>query len=206
MVLLHLEDPRSDARAGVSTARMEEKLGWLREYARELSCWNECQQVIDLALSVLNAEGLSKASLGKLEQSLGPWLGPVASPGKRSVDCPAVGLAQDLYRFVAESVDRLHCDWPRAWLSTEILESLFGRFKQVERQHSRGGFTRLIAAIPVLCRQVDASLIRHRFPTTKAKNLKAWLKATLGTSLTSRRNAAYLRYTHQLKRQLPTQN
>jgi hypothetical protein len=88
------------------------------------------QEVIDAVLFVINTEGLSKDSLGKLEQSLGQWLKHVDSPGDQS-DRPADGLAQGLYRFVAESVDRLRSDWPRAWLSTEILESLFGRFKQV---------------------------------------------------------------------------
>lgn len=206
MVLCHLEDPQSKSRDGISAERMEEKLGWLREYAPELACWNECQEVIDLALSVVNTEGLSKASLEKLEQSLEKWLGRAESAAETTRDRPAIGLAQDLYRFVAESVARLHPDWPRAWLSTEILESLFGRFKQVERQHSRGGFTRLIAAIPVLCRHVTASLVRRRFQTTKAKDLKKWLQAALGKTLTSRRNAAYSHYTHQLKHQFPIQN
>jgi hypothetical protein len=205
MVLLHLGDPESPSRNGISTERMEEKLGWLREYAQELSSWGECQEVIDVALFVLNTEGLSKDSLGKLEQSLEKWLQQDALPGASSAR-PAAGLARGLHRFVADSVDRLSSDWPRAWLSTEILESLFGRFKRIERQHSRGGFTRLIAAIPVLCRRVDASLIRLRFQTTKANDVKTWLKATLGTSLTSRRNAAYLHYAHHLKIQAPIPN
>jgi hypothetical protein len=205
MVLLHLEDPESPSRKGISAERMEEKFGWLREYAQEISSWGECQEVIDVALFVINTEGLSKDSLGKLEQSLGQWLEHAESSGDQSAR-PADSLAQGLHRFVSESVDRLRSDWPRAWLSTEILESLFGRFKQVERQHSRGGFTRLIAAIPVLCRRVDASLIRIRFETTKANDVKTWLKATLGTSLTSRRNAAYLHYAHNLKNPLPIQD
>jgi len=37
-------------------------------------------------------------------------------------------------------------DNQRLPLSTEILESCFGLFKQLERQHSQGGFTSLLAA------------------------------------------------------------
>ena len=205
MVLFHLENPQSPSREGISVERMEEKLGWLREYAAELSGWGECQEVIDLALGVINTEGLSQDSLEKLKQTLGYWLGEnVGSAGESLQERPAHRLSRNLHKFIAESVAQLRSDTPRAWLSTEILESLFGQFKQMERQHSRGGFTRLVAAIPVLCRRVDASLIRRRFQTTKAQDVKDWLKATLGTTLTSRRNTAYSLYTRSLAS--PTQS
>ena len=82
----------------------------------------------------------------------------------------------------------------RAWLSTEILESLFGKFKQMERQHSKGGFTRLIAAIPTLCLQVTREQVRDAFGRIDSKATRKWMKDTLGKSLTARRNAAYREY------------
>ncbi|MCG8649145.1 MAG: hypothetical protein MI861_04895 [Pirellulales bacterium] len=197
MVLHHLADPGSPSRKGITTERMEDKLGWLREFAVELSLWSECQDVIDQSLSVINQGHLSIASIDELESRLWIWL------GHDEQKQPANEMAEALFRFVKDSVAKLRSDAPRAWLSTEILESLFGRFKHLERQHSRGGFTRLLAAIPTLCRKATADLIRLRFAKTKADDVQCWLAATLGTTLTANRNAAYRRYNAQAKPSLP---
>lgn len=198
MVLCHLNDPSSPSREGTTAERMEQKLGWLREFSKELSLWSESQDVIDQSLSVINQAGLSTASVHELESRLWTWLDSDEQEKR-----PANSLADALYQFVKDSAAKLLPEAPRAWSSTEVLESLFGRFKQLERQHSRGGFTRLVAAIPTLCRKVDAALIRRRFRETQSSNVTDWLKATLGTTLTARRNAAYCHYNTQTKTSLP---
>ena len=38
---------------------MEEKLGWLREYASDVERWDACQRVISPALTFVNEQGLS---------------------------------------------------------------------------------------------------------------------------------------------------
>lgn len=188
MTLHHLEDLASLSRLGINPQRMEEKFGWLRCYASALSQWRECQEVIDGSLKVINCQGLSLESVKILEETLRPWLcRPLTG------ECPSCRLAAQLIDFVRASQAKLP-DGQRAWLSTEVLESLFGKFKQLEGQHSRGGFTRLIAALPTLCRRVDASLVRRHFTKVKANDLKQWLRKTLGDTLTARRNRAYREY------------
>lgn len=44
-------------------------------------------------------------------------------------------------------------------MSTEILESCFGLFKQLERQHSKGGFPSLLAAFGALLKPATAGCI-----------------------------------------------
>ncbi len=185
MVLHHLEHPESDARQDVMIARMEEKLGWLRDFKSELSQWRACQEVIDKALSWINHQGLARDSGDRLADLFESSL-------ERSDDAcsPAGQIAKKLLAFVAEAAKQIPTD-ERAWLSTEILESLFGRFKQLERQHSKGGFTRLLAALPALCVRADAQRIRTQFAKTKAQDVRQWIRDTLPKTLPARRNAAY---------------
>ena len=141
--------------------------------------------MIDRTLTWINSQGLSNRSSEQLRTVLGDWLDRSAGGS-----FPAGELAGSLLQFVNECQQQLP-PGERAWLSTEILESLFGRFKQLERQHSKGGFTRLLAALPTLCRNVNAELVRVRFAKTKANDLKQWLHDTLPNKLTARRNDAY---------------
>ena len=79
----------------------------------------------------------------------------------------------------------------RAWLSTENLESFFGRFKGLEGQHSKGGFTSLIAAMPALTIDWTPELVRESLSSVSVKQMNEWVCENLGTTMTSKRATAY---------------
>jgi hypothetical protein len=185
MILYHLDHPESGSRDSVRPQRMEEKLGWVRGFAEELESWRACQEVIDQTLAWSNRQGLGPSSTDQLRKLLTEWL-----DRPKKVHCAASEIAGSLIEFVIGFEHQLPAG-ERAWLSTEILESLFGRFKRIERQHSKGGFTRLLAALPTLCGEVTADQIRTSFAKTKSEDLKRWLREILPNSLTARRNGAY---------------
>jgi len=112
------------------------------------------------------------------------------NPNWQNEDCSSTRIALQLIDWIKQSSGKLKAA-ERAWLSTEILESLFGKYKQLERQHSKGGFTRLIAAIPTLCRQATREIVRLAFRAVDSKATKQWIADSLGKTLTARRNAAY---------------
>jgi hypothetical protein len=82
-------------------------------------------------------------------------------------------------------------DGERAWLSTENLESLFGQYKGIERQHSKGGFTSLIAAMPMLLVNWTADQVRDSLGTVSIRQMKQWIHDNLGETLASKRVTAY---------------
>jgi hypothetical protein len=188
MVSHHLSDAHSEARVGITAARMNEKLGWLREYRNDLTCWGACQELIDTALSFINHEGLSHGTSDRLRRLLDEAMRGLPNRHE-TIDRVAVLLVE----FVERSERQLEVG-ERAWLSTEILESLFGRFKQLEGQHSKGGFTSLLAALPSLCCPLDATRVRSRLLQVSTTKLKQWVKENIGQTLTARRAAAYHEY------------
>ncbi len=185
MVLYHLNHPDSTARTGIEVNRIESKLGWLREYAKDVFEWDKCQRLINVSLKIINRHGLDKTTVHAVKSALQKWDG-----NWQADDTAASRIGQQLIAWITESASKL-ADGERAWLSTEILESLFGRFKQLSRQHSKGGFTRLIAMLPMLCGKVTADHVRTGFRRVDARALQKWLSDTLGSTLTARRNAAY---------------
>lgn len=185
MVLHHLNNPTSNALQGITRERMKQKLGWLLDYASDLEQWNQCQEVINCSLSVVNLQGLSAKTYELVEQSL-----TENNPSWRTEDCSATQIAVQLIDWIKQSSDKLK-DNDRAWLSTEILESLFGKFKQVEQQQSKGGFTRVIAAIPTLCVKATKQIVKKAFQAVNSPQTQKWLTESLGKTLNARRNAAY---------------
>ena len=188
MVSHHLSDAHSEARVGITADRMNEKLGLLREYRGDLVCWAACQKVIDAGLSFIHHEGLSRGTGKRLRACL-----KEARSDLPECHQAADQVAAQLVEFVERSERQLG-NGERAWLSTEILESLFGHFKQLEGQHSKGGFTSLLAALPSLCCPVDLARVRNRLLQVSTTKLKQWVKANIGSTLTTRRTAAYREY------------
>jgi hypothetical protein len=188
MVSYHLAHPHSEARKGITEERMNEKLGWLREYREDLAGWAACQTVIDAALKFIHLEGLSVGTADRLRHRLAAVLSDLPE-GHETVD----RVREALVDFVEQSEQQLE-DGQRAWLSTEILESLFAHFKRLEGQHSKGGFTSLLAAFPALCCPLDPARVRRCLLEVSTTKLKQWVKETVGQTLTALRTTAYHEY------------
>lgn len=188
MALWQLAHPRSAARRGIATERMNEKLGWLREFRDDIHRWNACQEVVSAASTFVNEQGLFPGATRALRDHLRTLRTDDRPDAAR--DAASRQVAADLLRFVRRSEAKL-AEGQRLPMSTEILESSFGLFKQLERQHSKGGFTSLLAAYGCLLHASTPETIRRDFEQVSVKHVKNWLAEKLGNTLTSKRQTGY---------------
>ena len=190
MILWLLREPDVNAREEISEERLREKLGWVAEYAEEIAAWQECQDVVSASVKFINEQGLFQGASSELQTVIGDDL--VHEPSKE--------LARRLIDFVGESEVLLR-EGERLPMSTEILESAFGLYKQLERQHSKSGFTSLLACLPALLKPTTTpDDVKTAFERTSHKQVLAWTKEHFGTTVTSRRRAAYAEYHAAAKR------
>ena len=188
MVLWHLSNHRSKSRQGISAARMNDKLGWMREYRDDILRWNACQDVVSAALKFINEQGVFKGAARWLSASVRVWQRDVNKKDK--VNAPSRLVLARLVKFVRDTEKQIP-EGMRLPMSTEILESSFGQFKRLERQHSKGGFTGLVAAYGILFDPITPESIRRDFAQVKTKDMRAWVAKTLGSTLAAKRQTAY---------------
>jgi hypothetical protein len=160
----------------VSPARLEEKLGWLRDYREDIRGWSEYQRVINTALEVVRNEGYFQGAAERLEAKLAPV---------RRTNAGAE-LCAELVEFVRGQSTAAR-PGERLPGSSEILESAFGKFKSLERDQSRGGFTYLILGFAALLRETTPETLREALIQTPVKNVLAWCRNNLGVTLHSKR-------------------
>lgn len=187
-VLWLLQHPDAETRQFVTTERLEEKLGWIRAYDDDLAAWSECQQVVDVGLTFMNQQGLFRGAAEKLRGALPNSLQHTISQQ----------LANKLVDFVAESEQQLK-DSERLPLSTEILESSFGLYKQLEGQHSRGGFTTLLASFGALLKKATPESVRQSLLSVSVKEMRQWNRDNLGLTVRAKRKATYQEFKSQTK-------
>lgn len=184
-----LDHPQASARRFVTAERLEEKLGWLRSFGGELAVWRECQQVVSRGVTFINEQGLFRGASRQLRATL---FADLRHPASRR-------LAKQLVQFVV-AAEREVNRGERLPMSTEILESTFALYKQLERQHSKGGFTSLLAGFAALLTTSTPESIRKAFSTTTLNDVRRWVKENLGATLTTKRRITYNDFRQAVKR------
>lgn len=189
LIVWLLRNPDANGRQGISDGRMQEKLGWVAEYADDIAVWHECQEVVSAAVKFINTQYLFKGASEALRSEIGEALQYDTSRE----------LADRLLSFVADAEQQLR-DGERLPMSTEILESAFGLYKQLERQHSKSGFTSLLACLPALLKPTTPDGVREAFARVSAMDVTAWVKKHFHSTVTSRRQSAYTEHKTVLNR------
>ncbi len=188
MIAWLLKNPDATAREGISDERMREKLGWVEQFEDDIEVWQECQDVVSVSLTFINEQSLFQGAADGLRSLIGDSL----------VHDKSRQLAQRLIAFVHDAEQHLRAG-ERLPMSTEILESVFGLYKQLERQHSKSGFTSLLACLPALLKPTTPEAVSVAFERVSAKDVKTWVKKHFGSTVTARRNAAYAEHKATLR-------
>lgn len=170
--------------------RMQEKLGALEEFEGAMAQWGQWQQVVDVAVELVGRQGLQAGTEGALGEALRgslegkPW---EAGTGE---------LCEQLVSFVGEQSGRA-APGERLPGSTEVLESLFGRYKELEKQQNKSGFTSLLCGFGALVTATQEAVgqmiqpIRQALETSRTRDVFRWCGEKLGTTLNSLRRRAF---------------
>ena len=136
--------------------------------------------MVSRGVTFVNEQGLSDGAAQRFAELVASDL----------TDDASRAVATRLTTFLKDSEAPLHAG-ERLPLSTEILESTFGLYKQLERQHSRGGFTSLLASFDSLLRPTTPDSIRQAFSRVSVKATRDGIKTHIAETLHSKRQTAY---------------
>ncbi len=182
MAIWQLNHPDSQARKGTRKDRFEEKLGWLKEYESALGRWQQLQNVMSTALTLINQQGLVHGIVPQLRQELKPLKN----------DCTE-DLIDRLLRFIRVYEAKLY-EGERLPMSSEIIETTFAKFKALEQNHARSGFTQLLLAFPCILKKTKSLEIDRAFAKSKVKDTQAWLNKNIPFTHDGQLQEAYREY------------
>lgn len=191
MIVWHLDHPQSRSRAGVTASRMTEKLGWVGDFAASIREWQACQDVISAGLTFINQQGIFRGVAKQFENHVA-----VLASSRMSRK-----LVHKTVELLREHEQRLRPK-ERLPMSTEILESSFALYKQLEQQHSKSGFTGLLLTFPTLLRAATSKEVKASFARVKVADVKAWTTEHLPSTLASKRQLAFREPRTKIKKKI----
>jgi hypothetical protein len=171
-----LDLPETERAQRGDVARLEKALGWLRGLTERLAQWQEWLTISEAAVRTVRENGLYVGAAQRFAQRL-IEVGPTEA-GR--------GLAQVLVEFVNQQESQAQ-KGERLVGSTEVLESLFGRFKALTREHSRAGVTSLALAIPALLGAPGQEELAQALAGCNTADVRSWVKENLAPNIQQQR-------------------
>ena len=159
------------------------KLEWLKNYQDKFQEWDEVLQVAILTEQSIRQEGITREGYHALErqfQEQRPELKYAA----------AIKLKSNLIDFVKTQGGACK-ENERLLGSSEIIESVFGKQKYLERDYAKEGFTSLILGLGAFVGTLTVDDVKEALVSTPVKKVLKWCKDELGETLQSKKNIAY---------------
>jgi len=179
-VLVLLDGRPGTALSWATPPRLEEKLGWVRDFRDDLAEWRQWQAIVDLTVTLVGSEGLHAQIARLLCRNLRPLAQTVAQ----------TRLAAELVKFVKAQTSQTK-PGERLPGSTEVLESCFGRFKTLERDQAKGGFTSLLLAFGTLFVDANIEKVAEAMGAVPTEEVISWCAEHIGQTLFSQRKEAF---------------
>lgn len=182
-VLAYLKRLRKRRKSATATAEarlIEARLKGLRRFRGRLSEWSTLLAVAQAAEHYVRHHGWHAAAEAELRRRLQPL-----------ATCPrSRRLKNRLLQFAAEQAAAVR-PGERLLGSTEVLESLIGKYKRLQALHSAHGMTQMILALGAIvgrrCRETICQALTH----VTTRHVAEWCRKHLGRTLQSRRHHAF---------------
>jgi hypothetical protein len=165
---------------GRASERAEARYGWLRAYRESIERWSRWEATVGTSVAFVRTHGLSQGCDSALQLEL-------EQLPSESYD---EGLAKVQLEFVRESSRQTRVGELLVG-SSEVLESVFGKWKTVEHQESKSGITSLVLSLGTLLGPWPASRIKEALEATPVKHVVSWCQKFLPQSVQSQRQAAF---------------
>lgn len=178
--LRFLDHPREVPGEPIEPQRLEEKLGWLRDYRKALYDWSVLLSIAETTEHSVREEGYHADAAEQLRQRL-DGLG---------INAAARAMEAATIQFVAEQ-SRAARPGERLVGSSEVIESLIGKYKQLQGTHRQGGVTPLVLALGAMVACHTGQAISAALAKTRTRDVLHWCREHLGFTLQAQRRYAF---------------
>jgi hypothetical protein len=166
---------------GWDRQRVEQAVGWVRQYRQELEQWRQLVEVGMVVEQFVKTQGLATGGALQLQQRLA---GVGTLPRTQH-------LGAELLEFVTEEGAKAKAG-ERLVGSSEVIESIFGKWKRLEGEHPRSGLTGLVLALAAIVSPTTADVIREALESIPTKTVLTWCRGKLGKTLQAMRRTLFV--------------
>ena len=168
---------------GYVVSDVKNKLGWIWDFHNEIDCWTDLLDITSITENFIRNEGVVLDGESELSELFNT---------KTLLSDSAVTLQfkQDVLDFVKNESQKAKLG-ERLLGSSEIIESVFGKQKFIEKEQSKSGFTGLLLTLGAIVSKTTADVVKQAMESTPTKTIREWYKEHIKKSLQAKRIDAF---------------
>lgn len=156
----------------------EEKLGWVQSYQADLTLFAQLMALVNTVERQLKQDGLGKTSPVLFAQQTATWN---LSPRLRL-------FRNHILTYLQTQSQPIPPD--QTWLaSSDVLESIFGKYKLFSAERSFKEIGQMILTIPLFTTKLTPQRVKQALETIRTTDVKEWAKQLFGQSMLSKRRS-----------------
>jgi len=178
--MLQYLDEDGSQRQAWDRQRVEEVVGWVRQYRQEIEHWRQWIEVGTITEQFVKTHGVSANGAQQLQHCLAD-IGTLPRTQQ---------LGAEYLQFVREEEAKAHAG-ERLVGSSEVIESIFGKWKRLEGEQARSGLTGSVLALGALVAPTTAEVITQALTTVSTITVLTWCREKLGKTVQATRRALF---------------
>ena len=160
--------------------RLKDKLVWLNKYQEQIPLWAKMSQMTRILEQQLKILGLNRQSAQQFSRNLSPIAIP---PSLES-------FKQKIFNYLQTEISLLEDN--RTILATsDIIESIFGKYKCFSQRCPFQELRSMILTIPLATMKLTTDVIKTALETVRGIDLSQWVNDVFGQSMFDKRKTLF---------------
>jgi hypothetical protein len=156
--------------------QLNAKLGWLTEFRTPLLEWQQMLQIVKTAESFIKYNGIYRDCHIDLMDVEG-----FDAHGKRTKT-----VREELLTFIGKQSHKAKPN-ERLLGSSEVIESVIGKLKNLEQDQNKSGFTGLLLSLAAIVSKTTQDVVHKAMEAVPTKTVLEWVRTNIGKSVQSKR-------------------
>jgi hypothetical protein len=155
---------------------LQEKLNWIYDFQTQIIQWQDVINVVETAVDFIRINGFFNNCHTDLQKE----------PGFEAQTPLAKVIGGELFEFVKGESQKARSN-ERLLGSSEVIESLFGKLKYLEKDQSKSGFTSLLLSLASSVSTMTKDVVLKALEMVPTKKVYQWFNDNIGQSVQSKR-------------------
>ncbi len=154
----------------------DDKFDWIHSFSNDIGQWKEMLAIAKVTETLVRKYGVTVDTSKELA------LFPEMSPSRLK----AQEMSADILTFITMESMKVKVG-ERIPGTTEIIESVFGKYKRIAKDQIKNGFTSLILVVSAMLSETTVEVVEKAMTTVRTLSIKEWSDEYLGETENTKR-------------------
>jgi len=163
--------------------KLESVVSDIAKFEKSVEIWTEMVIVFQLIERFMNIHNLQRDSYEKFYELHGGKLQNLKTDEAKGFTIQILSFIKEQQKVCTENERLLH--------SSQLIESLFGKLKFLEKEQSKSNFTNLILSMGAMVSRSTPTILKKALESVNINKIKKWTKEKIGITIQAQKKELY---------------